>query len=311
MPFYIFRQMKKILTLLTLLPLFACGSSQTARITKRPMVASMQPMAPAPVEVEERDESASAHLERAFHAFRIAEYENAALSFEAAIGTNNLNDSGRALAYWHVYLCRAQNGDEDAAADALMSFTVVAEDMLDDSDQFSHEYLSSRDFVERFTRHEADLRRFVRSMMPSWHDADEVMQQVALVAWRKFDQFDQSTEFIKWACVIARFECLAYRRKMARDRLVFNEELMGLMAEEAGEEEERRQLENAALEGCLQKLSEQQRTFVLLAYTPGCSTKEMAEQAGVKPGTFYMRLNRIRKGLQDCIRQNITQEGLA
>ena len=166
-------------------------------------------------------------------------------------------------------------------------------------------------FVELFARYEGDLRAFVRSLLPTWHDADEVVQQVALVAWRKFDQFNQSTSFIKWACVIARFEALAYRRKMARDKLVFREDLMAKLAEEAAEETEDRKLENAALEGCLKKLPAEQREFVTLAYTPGTTTKELAEQAGVKPGSFYMRLNRIRKVLSDCVETTMAQEGAA
>lgn len=129
----------------------------------------MQAMAPDPVQVEERDDSASAHLERAFHRFRLGEYGRAARSFEAAIGTNNLNDSGRALAYWHVYLCRAQTGEEDAAAEALMSFSVVAEDMLSDSDEVSHEYLASRDFVERFNL-EGRLARARATLAALWVD---------------------------------------------------------------------------------------------------------------------------------------------
>jgi RNA polymerase sigma-70 factor, ECF subfamily len=166
-------------------------------------------------------------------------------------------------------------------------------------------------FVEFFARYEADLRAFVRSLLPTWHDADEVVQQVALVIWRKFDQFDQSTSFIKWACVIARFEALAYRRKMARDRLVFREDLMAQLAEEAAEEMDDRKAENVALEGCLKKLPVEHREFVTLAYTPGTSTKELAEQAGAKPGSFYMRLNRIRKTLLDCVENKMAQEGAA
>lgn len=166
-------------------------------------------------------------------------------------------------------------------------------------------------FVELFARYEGDLRAFARSLMPTWHDADEVVQQVALVAWRKFDQFDPSTSFIKWICVIARFEALAYRRKMARDKLVFREDLMAQLAEEAAEETEDRKMENAALEGCLKKLPTEQREFVTLAYTPGITTKELAEQAGVKPGSFYMRLNRIRKTLLDCVETTMAQEGTA
>lgn len=166
-------------------------------------------------------------------------------------------------------------------------------------------------FVELFARHEGDLRAFVRSLLPTWHDADEVVQQVALVAWRKFDQFDTSTSFIKWSCVIARFEALAYRRKMARDKLVFREDLMAQLAEEAVEETEQRTAENAALEGCLQKLPPEQRRFVTLAYTPGTTTKELAERAGVKPGSFYMRLNRIRKALLECVENAMAREGMA
>ncbi|MEM7392488.1 MAG: sigma-70 family RNA polymerase sigma factor, partial [Verrucomicrobiota bacterium] len=114
-------------------------------------------------------------------------------------------------------------------------------------------------FVELFTRNETDLRRFVRSLLPTWHDADEVVQQVALVAWRKFDTFETGSHFFRWLCVIARFEALSYRRKMARDRLVFRDDLMTLMADEAAEEIEQRRSENEALEQCLKKLPAPQR----------------------------------------------------
>ena len=73
----------------------------------------------------------------------------------------------------------------------------------------SHEDDRYEVFVKKFAHYEGDLRRFVRSLLPNWTDADEVVQQTAIVIWRKFDQFDQETNFIKWACVISRFEALA------------------------------------------------------------------------------------------------------
>lgn len=156
-------------------------------------------------------------------------------------------------------------------------------------------------FVELFARSESDLRKFVRSLLPTWHDADEVVQQVALVAWRKFEQFDPATRFSRWLCVIARFEVMTYRRKMARDRLVLSEDLLQTLADEALEEIEERQEETDALETCLRQLPDEQRRFVTLAYSSGVSIQDLAEQAGVRPGTFYMRLNRIRKTLLGCI----------
>ncbi len=166
-------------------------------------------------------------------------------------------------------------------------------------------------FVELFTRNEPALRSFARTLVPSWFDADEIVQEVALVAWRKFPEFEIGTSFIKWVCMIARFKALSYRRKMARDRLSFNTDLMDLIAEEGIEETDQRQQEYEALERCLSKLPEKQRSLITLAYTPGLTVKEEAERAGIKPGTLYMRLNRIRATLFDCIGKTLAQGGAA
>jgi RNA polymerase sigma-70 factor (ECF subfamily) len=160
-------------------------------------------------------------------------------------------------------------------------------------------------FLTLFAHHENDLRTFIRSLLPTWHDADEVLQNSALVIWRKFDEFDPATAFMKWACVIARFEALAYRRKMARDRLVFREDILELMADEGAGEVDTRQAEYEALESCLAAMPEKQRTLLTLAYTPGVKVKELAEQAGSTSAAFYMRLNRLRKDLMHCIESKL------
>ena len=166
-------------------------------------------------------------------------------------------------------------------------------------------------FVKLFAHHEAELRRFVGSFLPSWGDVDEVVQRAAIAIWRKFDQFDLDTDFMKWACVVTRFEALAYRRKMARDRLVFREDVLELMAEEAAEELKGRNAQHTALESCLLAMPEKQRQFVMLAYTPGVNVKEMAEEAGSTAAAFYMRLKRMRRQLMKCIESKTLQSGEA
>lgn len=156
-------------------------------------------------------------------------------------------------------------------------------------------------FIKRFTKCEQDLRRFIRSLVPTWTDTDEILQQTAMVIWRKFDQYDPETEFIKWACVVARFEALAYRRKMARDRLVFREDILTLMADEGIEEVEEGRTGHDALAACLSEMPEKQKQFLLLAYTPGVKVKDMAREAGSTAAAFYMRLKRLRRQLMDCM----------
>ncbi|MEM9280200.1 MAG: sigma-70 family RNA polymerase sigma factor [Verrucomicrobiota bacterium] len=163
-------------------------------------------------------------------------------------------------------------------------------------------------FVRLFTQHEGGLRAFVRTLLPSWEDADEVMQEVSVVAWKKFDQFDLNTDFIRWAATIARFEVLNYRRSKARDRLVFDEDIIQLLADEVEEEIADQDAQRKALEGCLAKLPEQRRQWVLRAHTPGQKLKPIADEAGVTPNALYKTVERIRQILFLCIEESLTKQ---
>ena len=48
-------------------------------------------------------------------------------------------------------------------------------------------------------------------------------------------QFDPETEFLKWSQVVCRFEALKCRRRKARDRHVFSEDLLELSVGELRE----------------------------------------------------------------------------
>jgi len=160
-------------------------------------------------------------------------------------------------------------------------------------------------FVGLFTRHEGGLRAFVRTLLPTWGDTDEVMQEVSLVAWRKFDQFDPETDFMRWAATIARFEALNYRRSMARDRLVFDEDIVQLLARECEEEMADLEPRRRALESCLKKLPEHRRRLILRAHTPGQKMKPIAEEVGVTPNALYKTVERIRLTLFRCIEETL------
>jgi len=76
-------------------------------------------------------------------------------------------------------------------------------------------------FIRLFMSHERQLRFFLYQLLPTRDDVDEVMQNTSLVLWRKFGELDDENNFINWAYVVARYEVLMYRRKKARDRLIF------------------------------------------------------------------------------------------
>lgn len=162
-------------------------------------------------------------------------------------------------------------------------------------------------FVSLFAQSESALRNFLRTLLPRWEDTDEVLQETSLVLWRKFDSFEPGTDFLRWAFMVARFEALHYRRSKARDRHVFDPELLDLIADEAIEEVPQLEAERKALEGCLQKLGNNERHWVQSVYGADLKIREVAARSGKSPGGFYKALHRIRLNLLDCVTRALSE----
>ena len=95
----------------------------------------------------------------------------------------------------------AEHGPDPDAGDATAADGPRGARSAADGDRDDHET-----FVRLLLEHEPRVRGFIRGLVPTWHDVDEVVQQASLVAWRKFNEFDRGTNFGSWLMVIARFE---------------------------------------------------------------------------------------------------------
>ena len=166
-------------------------------------------------------------------------------------------------------------------------------------------------FLRLFAEHEPAVRAFVRSLLPRREDARDVMQEIAVVLWRKFEEFDAGRDFRKWAFGVARLEVLAFVRDHARDRHVFGAEVLELIEQEAVEAGPRLEAQREALDECLQKLPEAQRTLVHAAYGPGVRMDALAGERGQTAMSLYKTLHRIRLALIECTRRVLAREGLA
>lgn len=170
------------------------------------------------------------------------------------------------------------------------------------------------EFVTLLARHDQSVRRFIRSLLPTSEGVDDVMQETALECWRKFDGFRPETaenavgEFIRWACVIARYKVLSWQRDHGRDRLVFREGIVERLAAAGLESIEHRDQERRVVESCLGKLPDDQRRLVLSVHTPGESVARIAAETGERARRLYSRLNVLRKRLLECVRDNLASE---
>lgn len=60
-------------------------------------------------------------------------------------------------------------------------------------------------FLRLFMRKKRALLRFILRYLPALNDARDVLQETLVTVWSKRSEFDETKEFLPWACGIARF----------------------------------------------------------------------------------------------------------
>lgn len=162
-------------------------------------------------------------------------------------------------------------------------------------------------FVRLLLEHEPHVRAFLRGLLPTWQDVEEVTQEASLIAWRKFSDFEDGTSFGGWMLTIARFEALKYRRRVARTPLVFADDVWEMLVDEATTDT--RDMQRQYLEVCLEKMNKEKRDLLLRVHESGMVMKDLARQSGKSEQAFYKVIQRLRVILFDCVAQAMTAEG--
>ena len=166
-------------------------------------------------------------------------------------------------------------------------------------------------FVRLLIEEESAVKAYVRRLVPTWHDVEEVVQQTSLIAWKKFDELDDISRFGGWLMTIARFESLKHRRSLARSPLVFSDKLAEQLADATGnivaDDADRQQ----ALERCLQKLDQAKRELILKVHQPGVTIRGYAQQNSRPEQAIYKLVHRLRQKLLTCVQQSLADAGLS
>lgn len=159
-----------------------------------------------------------------------------------------------------------------------------------------------QNFLRLFMACEPAIRAFVRSLVPTLSDSNDVMQEVAVVLWQKFAEYETTEDFRRWSFRVAKWKVLSWRRDRMRDRHVFGDETLELLAHEAETHTEKLEAQRAALRECLGRLPAAQRDLVDKAYAPHTRIDSLAAHIGVTAMSLYKKLHRIRTLLIDCTR---------
>lgn len=152
-------------------------------------------------------------------------------------------------------------------------------------------------------------------------EAEDLVQETYLRAYRFFDKFEEGTNFKAWISrILTNTFINSYRKKTRTPQQVqldkvdfFIEDDINLSekddTQDAYEQESFDKLFDDEINRALDKLNENFRQIIVLADVEGLSYKEIATKAGIPLGTVMSRLFRARKMLQKYLRRYARTKG--
>ncbi|MEM6328703.1 MAG: sigma-70 family RNA polymerase sigma factor [Planctomycetota bacterium] len=165
-------------------------------------------------------------------------------------------------------------------------------------------------FARLFAQHDRWLFAYLVSLLGNAADAQDVFQEVCVVLWKNYPQFQLGTSFVGWASVIALNQVRRFRRNQRRQPAMLSDGVVELLATEAVERADLLDARRTALHHCIERLKRQDRDLVRHCYSgTHASLREAAEHAGRPANTVYKAMSRIRRVLHACISRTLAGEG--
>jgi RNA polymerase sigma-70 factor (ECF subfamily) len=163
----------------------------------------------------------------------------------------------------------------------------------------------SEQFVSLWTTAQPTVMAFIRTLTPQLHEAEEVLQRVAVRLVRKFDEYDANRPFAAWAIGFAKKEVLYYRRQRAHDKHRFSDDVVERLAVTYEQLIAEVDPVRDALALCVEELRNRSKQVLELHYGRNMTGPMIAAKMGMSHGAVRMLLSRVRAWLRQCIEKRI------
>lgn len=157
-----------------------------------------------------------------------------------------------------------------------------------------------------WTESQPMVAAYILSLVSDFHQAEDVLQQVAVVVVRRFHEYDSGRPFLPWVLGVARNVSLEARREKARTRMSLLDD--DLISQVQAEFEANSQVSTAihhALRRCLQGQKGRMREILHLRYSHDLKPQGIAKRMGITSGAVRVILHRARETLRLCIERSL------
>jgi RNA polymerase sigma-70 factor (ECF subfamily) len=144
------------------------------------------------------------------------------------------------------------------------------------------------------------------------NDIQDVAQDVFFAVYKGVSRYDASLPFLKWARGIARNTARTYFSTQRRREEVHRQFRSQVRAEIADAEPGASAFDtphSEHLEGCIERLTENQKRVLDCRYKQGMTSRRIAEVMDMKAITVRQMLARMRAALRDCLTGKLEAQG--
>jgi RNA polymerase sigma-70 factor (ECF subfamily) len=164
---------------------------------------------------------------------------------------------------------------------------------------------SHEQFTRLWTEAQPILAGYIGAVVPDFQEAEDLLQEVAVILLRKFPEYNAERAFAGWAIGIAKREVLMARRRHARNRVIYQTDLLERLSdayEELAPELEER---SRALRECIRALQGRASELLRLRYEESLKPDAIATRTRMAVVAVRVALSRTRAALRDCIERKL------
>jgi RNA polymerase sigma-70 factor, ECF subfamily len=164
-------------------------------------------------------------------------------------------------------------------------------------------------FARLWSHAQPRVARYIRSVVPDFQEAEDILQETAVTCVRKMEVYDPSRSFEAWAKGIARNEVFRSRRRsQKRPSLLDFPDIAETIDETHDQLRDELDARTRALEKCIATLSEKTRQLLEFRYTHNFSMEAIASRTLLQANSIKVMLSRTRFALRGCIEKNLALE---
>jgi RNA polymerase sigma-70 factor (ECF subfamily) len=168
----------------------------------------------------------------------------------------------------------------------------------------------NEEFTRNWTKAQPMVAGYVNSLVPDFHKAEDILQEVAVVLWKKYKEYDKKRSFTSWAVGIARLEILSSKRDFARHHLAALPDAVDTITETYNEMTSELEARAQALKECVRKVKGGSQRVLKLRYENNLKPQKIAQSIGKEAGAVRVMLSRIRDALKKCVENWLAAHGL-